>query len=336
MKKLLLFLLLAMVSLGGFAQEITIKSITYLENDLEARRNPVLDNNGNPCAYVRILAPRVQGMEFKGIKGEAKYQAGEYGVYVPERTKRIKFHHEKYQAGTIEFTMPIEKQCVYQVVLEVPIVGDSYEDLFAIAKEYYENYPSHTESAYYDAARIAYENVIKHNDCPQDMRNALRAEHDTMAVLRRSTYLVEAAEAKVKQYETEKGFSSEEVGKYLGGEIAFVERILKAHPEIKSFVSLRDSLNERLKQWTKSRTISGKISFENEAMAFPFETMKVYASSSKKIKNAKVIGKVKADGTYSVVKPNGMNPLYIYVTGEKDDAHYVAPDKTVLDIIVKD
>jgi hypothetical protein len=331
------------------AQEITVKSMTKLENDLAARRNEVLDNNGVPCALIRILVPMVKGMQFTGIKGEAKYLPGEYDVYIPQGSKRIRFRHEKYPAGTIEFSIPIEKLCVYQIILNVPNLSESYDELISIAKEYYNNYPAHTESSYFDAARLAYDKVIEHNDCPQDMRDAIRAERDTMASLRRNTYLIEAAEAKAKQFEKEKGFNSDEVYKYLSGELRFTNRILSSHPEITGVKDIKDNVLARLQNHPKGQnivettvtkqreTISGTISFKNKYMAIPFQNMHVFATSSPNIKDgqSRKIANVKADGTYSAVKPDGINPLYIYVTGEKDDAHYVSQGTTSMDIIVK-
>lgn len=229
-------------------------------------------------------------------------------------------------------------------------ITETFETFLAKAREFFVNYPSHTESSFYDAAKIAYDNAIKHNDCPFNLRDSLRAEYDLMADLRRNTYLVEAAEKKAKEFEREKGFDSDEVFKYLGGEIGFIDRILKAHPEMAVFNSLRSDVAQKLGRHPKSKikdgeevimrkreTISGTVSFKNEYMAIPFERMKIYATSSSEIKNgqSRMIGKVNADGTFNVVKPDGINPLYIYVSGEKDDAHYVSAGTTSIDIIVK-
>ena len=62
--------------------------------------------------------------------------------------------------------------------------------------------------------------------------------------------------------------------------------------------------------------------------------MRVYATTTAKIANGKshVIGKVNADGTFSVIKPDGKD--YIYVSGEKDNAHYIGGTSHI-DIIVK-
>lgn len=349
MKRFLTTSLFICFFLSVSGQEISVRSMVKLENDITARRNEVLDNNSIPCALIRILVPMVKGMQFTGIKGEAKYLPGEYDVYVPQGSKRIKFRHENYPAGTIEFTMPIEKLCVYQIILNVPNLTASYDELISIAKEYYDNYPKHIESSYFEAARLAYDKAIEHNDCPQDMRDAIRAERDTMASLRRNTYLIEAAETKAKQFEKEKGFNCDEVYKYLSGELRFANRILRSHPEITGINDIKEHVLARLQTHPKGQnivetsvtmnreTISGSISFKNEYMAIPFQNMRVFATSTPNIKSgqSRKIANVKADGTYSAVKPDGIDPLYIYVTGEKDDAHYVPKGTTSMDIIIK-
>ena len=332
------------------AQVITVKEMKKLDNDISARRERRLDTNDEPCAMIRVLVPMLKGMQFKGVVGDAIYIPGEYDIYVPAGIKRVKFYHEKYPSGTIEFTMPIEKLCVYQVMLNVPNLTDSYENMIAVAREYYNNYPSHTESSFYDAARIAYDNAIEHHDCPLAEREKIRAERDTMASLRRNTYLIESAQAKAKQYENEKGFGCDEVYKYLGGVVRFADRILGYHPEVVGILNIKEQAVSRLSQHPRGKKeagstivvhqreiISGNVSFKNEYMSIPFDKMHVFATSSPKIKEgqSRMIGNVRADGTFSVVRPDGIPTLYIYVTGEKDKAHFVPSGMTQLDIVIK-
>ncbi len=238
------------------------------------------------------------------------------------------------------------------VVVEKEVIKEralTFEEALAVAKDKYKDYPKHIESSYYDAAREAYDKVLAHKDCPLDVREVIRAERDTMASLRRNTYLIEAADAKAKQFEKEKGFNCDEVYKYLSGELRFANRILSSHPEITGINDIKEHVLARLQTHPKGQniiettvtkqreTISGTISFKNEYMAIPFQNMRVFATSSPKIKGgqSRKIANVKADGTYSAVKPDGIDPLYIYVTGEKDDAHYVPQGTTSMNIIVK-
>ena len=226
----------------------------------------------------------------------------------------------------------------------------TYQEALAIAKERYKNYPLHTESSYYDAARNAYDVVLSHKDCPINMRETIRAERDTMASLRRNTYLIEAAEAKAKQFEQEKGFECKEVYKYLGGVIRFADRILISHPEITGIQAIKDKTLKRLESHPDSKKedgtetiirqrerVSGTVSFKSEYMVMPFEKMRVFGIDCAKIQDGKshIIGKVNADGTFNVVKPKNIKPLYIYVTGEKDNAHFVGDGDVTINIVVK-
>lgn len=224
--------------------------------------------------------------------------------------------------------------------------GDSFDGLLAKAREYYQNYPAHTESSYFDAARIAYDNAIGHDDCPQGQRDALREERNKMAAIRQKTYFVEKCDTMARQFEAQKGFECEEVYKYLGGQHKFLTELMQDYPELTGLRPIDAAVEARLNQHPKTKVtvketvtvkrqiVSGKVSFKNEYVARPFNTLKVYSSPTSKIDRtrSKLIGSVNADGTYSVILPD--DTLYIYVTGEKE-AHYVGSGTSKLDIVIK-
>lgn len=346
-----LFLLLGVSKL--WCQKLEVKDFKAELNDPAATQFAVKDFNGQNCALI-IVGLAVDGVQFEGniIKQERK-ENGEYWVYITDGSMDFQINSKEYLPEPVEFNTfgvtSVESGRTYRMFVEHPNLEKSFDEILAIAKDYYKEYPSHTESSYYDAARIAYDNAIKHNDCPQNIRESIREERDTMASIRRNTYLIEAAEAKAKQFEKEKGFACDEVYRYLSGEVRFADRILRYHPEISGIQSLKDRAIARLhghpkgqniveKTVVKEReTISGIISFKNEFMAIPFENMQVFATSSAKIKGgeSRKIGNINADGSYKVVKPVGISPLYIYVTGEKDKAHYVPEGTTIMNIEVK-
>jgi len=346
-----LFLLLGVSKL--WCQKLEVKDFKAELNDPAATQFAVKDFNGQNCALI-IVGLAVDGVQFEGniIKQERK-ENGEYWVYITDGSMDFQINSKEYLPEPVEFNTfgvtSVESGRTYRMFVEHPNLEKSFDEILAIAKDYYKEYPSHTESSYYDAARIAYDNAIKHNDCPQNIRESIREERDTMASIRRNTYLIEAAEAKAKQFEKEKGFACDEVYRYLSGEVRFADRILRYHPEISGIQSLKDRVIARLhghpkgqniveKTVVKEReTISGIISFKNEFMAIPFENMQVFATSSAKIKGgeSRKIGNINADGSYKVVKPVGISPLYIYVTGEKDKAHYVPEGTTIMNIEVK-
>lgn len=223
----------------------------------------------------------------------------------------------------------------------------SFDDLLSRAREYYRTFASHGESSFYDAGRTAYDNALNHKDCPAAEKDAIRAESDTLRSLRRNTFLIEKSEAKAREIEAQKGFTDPDVYKYLAGAVRFCDRILTYHPEIKPIEATRARIMARVNQHPSSKkevtetvtrqrqTITGTVSFKNKYMSMPFNRMKVFASETAKIGMGKTaaIGKVNDDGTFSVVKPDGMD--YIYVTGEKDHAHRVTPGVSTMNIEVK-
>ena len=127
MKRTLLFFASFLISSIVDAQEIKVKLMEYLPNDLAARTHPRPDVNGVNCALIRVVVPAVKNMKFDGwVVGDCTYQPGEYQVYVPEGAKKIKFRHESYEPGEIVFNMPIQSQCVYKVVLDIPNLSKIY------------------------------------------------------------------------------------------------------------------------------------------------------------------------------------------------------------------
>ena len=127
MKKVILIVTFILLASIVNAQAIKVKLMEYLPNDLAARTHPRPDANGVNCALIRVVVPAVKDMKFDGwVVGDCAYQPGEYQVYVPEGAKKIKFRHDNYEPGEIVFNMPIQSQCVYKVVLDIPDLSRIY------------------------------------------------------------------------------------------------------------------------------------------------------------------------------------------------------------------
>lgn len=121
MQKSFLSLLILLCIEAVSAQEIKVKSVKLLEKDLTARTNPRLDGNDDPCALIKVIVPALEGVQFEGwVIGQVGYRAGEYQIYVPVGTKKIKFRHPDFAPGEIIFSIPIESKCTYCVELDVP------------------------------------------------------------------------------------------------------------------------------------------------------------------------------------------------------------------------
>jgi len=167
MKRFISLLLIINSFLHCSAQEIKVKVMEYLPNDLAARTHPRTDVNGVNCALIRVVVPAVKDMKFEGwVIGDCTYEPGEYQVYVPEGTKKIKFRHESYEPGEIVFNMPIESQCVYKVVLDVPNLSKIYvtqsSAMLAEGSRLY-------ELRKYEEARQSYESALAAEDVVKDL-----------------------------------------------------------------------------------------------------------------------------------------------------------------------
>ena len=358
MKKSILFILLILCVFQTKAQEIKVKSIVWAQSDLSARTNPRMSADGQACALIRIVVPMVKNIQFSNtlMIGEQEYIPGEYKVWVYPGTKKLKFRHENYPSGEIIFAdylkddqgspIAIEGKCVYRIELDVPTIATTFDELIDIAREYSRNYPSHPESSYYLPAITAYDQAIGHNDCPQTERESILEERNRMAAIRKTAYFRERSDSLARKAEAEKGFESDEVYKYLSGEYKFISKLVEDYPEVPGFKPIMEEVYQRLikhprasetvkKEVTIQRQqITGRVSFKNEYEAIPFNTLNVYASATSKIdpKNCRLIGHVRANGTFTIVVPDDMK--YIFVDGEKKNAHLVSPSDTTLDIII--
>ena len=87
--KRILTLLLFLCSLLGHAQELKIKSFSLSLDDISASTNVRKDNNGVPCALVKVQLAR-EGATFKGlIMGDVAFNVNEYWVYMPQRSSNL-------------------------------------------------------------------------------------------------------------------------------------------------------------------------------------------------------------------------------------------------------
>ena len=119
MRYLVLFVLLASSTLNGYSQEATVKSFEELPQDLQARVHEKKDNNGNPCAVIRVTTP-VPGISFEGWIVETIDKPGEYVVYVAEGIKKMIIQHRSFIPLTYQFPQKIEGKHTYRLMLELP------------------------------------------------------------------------------------------------------------------------------------------------------------------------------------------------------------------------
>lgn len=128
MKKFFLSFFALLFCLGISAQEIKVKYIELDPSDLEPRTNPHYDGEGEPCALVKVVVPSLKGMVFRDdfIMEEPVYTPGEYRIWVSADIRKIKFQHEDYVSGEIDFKKtPLKGKCAYIVMLDVPKGADT-------------------------------------------------------------------------------------------------------------------------------------------------------------------------------------------------------------------
>ncbi len=267
-------------------------------------------------------------------------------------TNTVKIHGE----GTNELQVPREDiealgsnvKIPYAIepVIKTAFKKATYDELLTEAREYWNTYTTQTSSNFYDAARLAYDAVLEHHDCPQNMRDQLWAERNKMAEMRQLTYFRETAVKRAKDAEEAKGFNDAEVYKWLSAAYKFSSQLAERYPEVAGFQPMKEEADARMQQHPNAQetvrttvvkqrqTVSGTVRFKSEYRKRPLNTLNVYASSVATIdsNHSRLIGSVKADGTFSVIMPDGMD--YLFVDGEKDDAHSVRGLSTI-DIIIK-
>ena len=108
------------------AQKLTVESFTEKTNDLSASTNPRNDQNGTPCALVKVrIAAR--GVKFEGnVVGAVDYKTSEYWVYMPKDSKRLTLKLEEYLPLDVTFSdfgiNKLESKMTYMLtVIKEPI-----------------------------------------------------------------------------------------------------------------------------------------------------------------------------------------------------------------------
>ena len=144
MKQFLLFIILVVCGLKGLsAQEIKVKRFARAEeiNWEPAQRQ---DNNGVPCALIRVAVPFDKHVLFRGnVIGSVKYEGNEYWVYLSEESHFLRVHYPGYETLLVNFETfgfdGVESKNVYELVLTLPERESStlseaeYQQLIAVA-----------------------------------------------------------------------------------------------------------------------------------------------------------------------------------------------------------
>lgn len=130
LRKVLLLLLLFPWTI--VAQELSVKSFSEKPTDLSASTAARVDNNGVPCALVKVQLAS-SGALFEGnVMGDVAYKTSEYWVYMPKGSKRLTIKHEGYLPLNVEFVnygiSSLESKTTYQLVITGVVAKAQGED----------------------------------------------------------------------------------------------------------------------------------------------------------------------------------------------------------------
>lgn len=122
-KKVNFVLLLLLTHVHIFAQEMIVKSVEVLDNDISARTNPCFDINGDPCALVKvnIVAPNVT---FEGNVVSVVPKEGQYWVYLLSGSKNLTITQPMLLPCKINFVDKwingLNEKTTYSVTITLP------------------------------------------------------------------------------------------------------------------------------------------------------------------------------------------------------------------------
>jgi len=124
MKRILLMLALMAGVVQVYAQ-LEVDDFSQRINDMSARATdkPVVDQNGDPCALIKVFAPQVEGFTFYGgaqsgfLTWEPK--GGEMWVYVPATALQMTISHPTFGRVEYEYPMALRPGTTYQMLLNI-------------------------------------------------------------------------------------------------------------------------------------------------------------------------------------------------------------------------
>lgn len=128
MRKAVLIILAVIISCAMNAQELKVTSFELDIQDLEAKLNPVIDENGEPAALIRVMTPE-KDMYFTGpVTGIPEFDGSEWTVYTKRGAGSLTLKVKGIPALNYRFKEVIEPSYVY--VMQVDAVRpERYEIL---------------------------------------------------------------------------------------------------------------------------------------------------------------------------------------------------------------
>lgn len=125
-KSVFISVILSLLLVPAFAQELKVKNVTLLESDQYAVNNPKKDGNNRLCAVLKVYIDDLPGINFSSSyiigKKEITYKDGVYIVYVTDGIKNMTLKHNDYLSALLDFkgkyNLDIQSGKTYAVYLE--------------------------------------------------------------------------------------------------------------------------------------------------------------------------------------------------------------------------
>lgn len=215
----------------------------------------------------------------------------------------------------------------------------SFGEKLAVAQKYWNEYPSVTESSFFEAGENAFAEVLNHKDCPVAERDSFYAKKNRLAAIRVDTYKKQRAHEVFLQREASLGYEAEGTFKFLMAERNFCRRIVERYPELAGYKTELEELEKKLLNHPARETtvvrrayqvITGKVT-KNDSYVGDISGTEIYGTNDAKGKkeNRVRLGKVGSDGNYKIVLKEPYNYLFFY--GEKE-ARPISTDIETLDV----
>lgn len=109
--------------LNVFSQyDLQFESFSEDTKNIEARRKPKLDQNGDPTAILKIRIPMLQdAIVSSPLKvGDEDYRPGELVVFLGDGTKKITVKHPDFNPFEYNFPYQLKGKSTYNLVLKLP------------------------------------------------------------------------------------------------------------------------------------------------------------------------------------------------------------------------
>lgn len=360
MRKLFIPLLLACCMLPAAlgAQELEVKSFGQPTiPDPAATQFPVKDSNDKTCALV-IVGIAAEDVKFDGDVCKVERKAnGQYWVYFMEGSTYMEISAPGCLPKMVQFDKvgnieSLQGAQTYYLNVEVPLFERSFDDLLKDARKYLSGRTANEQFNYYDAAKIAYDKAIAHNDCPFELRDTLKAEYKEVLFLRKWIHHHESANDSIAKYTRLKGANSDEVFKWMLADKKILETILAQYPDMvilngdynvsKQRIARHPKATVAVKQTqtVAAQRIKGVIVLPDN-FTMPMSSISIYASPLSTVKkkdrgSLHLLGHPDAQGRFEVTMPQRMR--YLITSAEMTrtaDAHYVNPDESFIRIEIE-